>query len=106
MISFQPSDDQKLMADTARDFAATLRTRIRETEKLRGLPPDVRKTMVELGLGVAGVPETAGGAGLPLATVVLIEEALAQGDSAAPFAMPGPGAFGTAVVELGTGEQA
>src|SRR5262249_7512962 len=37
---------------------------------------------------------------------VLIEEALANGDSAAPFAMPGPGAFGTAVLELGTADQA
>src|SRR5581483_5865404 len=106
MISFQPSDDQKLMHESVSDFAATLRPRIRETEKLRGLPADLRKTITELGLGVAGVPEAGGGAGLPMATVVLIEEALAHGDSAAPFAMPGPGAFGTAVIELGTAEQA
>ena len=102
MISFQPSEDQKLMHDTISGLATTLRPRIREIEKLRGLPPDVRKTVVELGLGVAGVPEAAGGAGLPLTTVVLIEEAIAEGDSAAPFAMPGPGALGTALVELGS----
>ena len=106
MISFQPSEDQKLMHDSVSDFAATLRPRIRETEKLRGLPADIRKTVTELGLGTAAVPEAAGGAGLPMTTIVLIEEALANGDPAAAFAMPGPGALGTALVELGTAEQA
>jgi alkylation response protein AidB-like acyl-CoA dehydrogenase len=106
MISFQPSEDQKLMHDSVSDFAATLRPRIREIEKLRALPADLVKTVVELGLGTAGVPEVAGGAGLPLTTIVLIEEAIANGDSAAGFAMPGPGALGTALLELGTSEQA
>lgn len=106
MISFEPSEDQKLMHGSVADFAATLRPRIRDFERARALPEDVRKTAFELGLGMAGLPEAVGGSGLPLATVVLIEEALAYGDPAAPFALPGPGAFGTAIVELGTESQA
>jgi len=100
MISFQLSEDQKLMADSVSDFAATLGPRIREIEKLRALPDDLRKTIAELGLGMAAVPEAAGGAGLPLTTLMLIEEALAHGDPAAAFAMPGPGALATALMEL------
>lgn len=106
MISFQPSEDQKLMHDSVSDFAATLRPRIRETEKLRALPQDLQKTIAELGLGTAGVPEAMGGAGLPMTTIVLIEEAIANGDSSAGFAMAGPGALATAALELGTPEQA
>lgn len=106
MISFEPSEDQQLARGSVADFAATLRSRIRLFEKARALPDDVRKTAFELGLGMAGLPEAAGGSGLPLTTVVLIEEALAYGDPAAPFAVPGPGALGTALAELGTAEQA
>jgi len=106
MISFEPSEDQKLMHGSVTDFAATLRPRIRDFEQARGLPDDVRKTAFELGLGMAGLPEAMGGSGLPLATVVMIEEALAYGDSAAPFALPGPGALGTALAELAGDAQA
>lgn len=106
MIDFQPSEDQKLMQDSALELAATLRPRIRETERLRALPDDARDAAAELGLGAAAVPEAAGGLGLPMTTLALLDEALAFGDPAAPFAMPGPGALATAIAELGTPEQA
>lgn len=107
MIGFEPSEDQKLMHDAVSGFAAQLRDRLREVEKARELPSDVRKTAVEMGLGgLVAVPESHGGAGLGMVTAVLLEDALAAGDPAAAFALPGPGAMATAVAELGTAEQA
>lgn len=107
MISFEASDDQKLMVESVAQFARTvLRPRIRETERHRALPEDVRKTAHELGLGLVALPESVGGAGLGLVSACLLEEELAFGDPAAPFALGGPGAFGMAVVELATNEQA
>jgi alkylation response protein AidB-like acyl-CoA dehydrogenase len=106
MIAFDPTDDQKLMQESVASFAKTLRARLRETEKERAVAPDLRKTAHELGLGMVAIPEALGGAGLGLLTAVLLEEELAYGDPAAPFAFGGPGALGVAATELGTPEQA
>src|SRR5690606_31278351 len=51
-------------------------------------------------------PEAYGGHGQGLVTVVLLEEELGAADAAAAFALPGPGAFGRAVLELGDEAQA
>jgi alkylation response protein AidB-like acyl-CoA dehydrogenase len=107
MIAFSPSDDQKMMQDSVAQFAkSTLRPRIREFEAARSLPPDVRKAAHEMGLGMVALPGEVGGAGLGLTTAVLLEEEVAWGDPGAPYGLGGPGAFGRAVVELGTVEQA
>jgi alkylation response protein AidB-like acyl-CoA dehydrogenase len=107
MIGFEPSEDQKLMVESVAQFARTaLRPKIREFEEARAVPEAVRKTAHELGLGLVALPEAVGGAGLGFTTAVLLEEELAWGDPAATFALGGPGAFGLAVVELGTEAQA
>jgi len=107
MISFSPSEDQKLMLDSVAQLAkATLRPRIREFEAARGLPEDVRKAAHEMGLGLVAIPSEVGGAGLGLTTAVILEEEIAWGDPGAAYGFAGPGAFGRAVVELGSKEQA
>jgi alkylation response protein AidB-like acyl-CoA dehydrogenase len=107
MISFEPTEDQKLMVESVAGFArSTLRPRIREHEKEREVPEAVRKTAHELGLGLVALPESVGGAGLGMTTAVMLEEEVSWGDAAAGFAFGGPGAFGFAVRELGTTEQA
>lgn len=106
MISFEPSEDQRMMQDAARGFAKTLRARMREMEKAREVPADLQKAAAEMGLGMIAIPESCGGTGLGLATAVLLEEELAMGDAAAAFGFSGPGAFGLAAVELGTEAQA
>jgi alkylation response protein AidB-like acyl-CoA dehydrogenase len=106
MISFDPTEDQKLMQQAVAQFAkTTLRPRLREFERERAIPEDVRRTAHELGLGTAWLPEAAGGPGLGLVTAVLLEEDVAYGDPAAAFGFGGPGAFGMALLELGTEEQ-
>src|SRR5436190_21268049 len=107
MISFEPTEDQKLMVESVAQFAkSALRTKYRDFEKERALPEAVRKTAHDLGLGLVALPEAVGGAGLGLTTAVLLEEEVAWGDPSAAFGFGGPGAFGLAVTELGTTEQA
>lgn len=107
MISFEPTEDQKAMVEVVGAFAKnTLRPQIREFERERGISEAVRKTAHELGIALAVLPEAVGGAGLGMTTAVMLEEEIAWGEPAAGFAFGGPGAFGLAVVELGTTEQA
>ena len=105
MISFAPTDDQKLMIDASQKLAKTLAARIRDTEK-SGLSPELRDAVTEMGLGLAHLPEAVGGAGLGLTTAVLLEEEIAAGDPAAAFALGGTGGFALAMSELGSAEQA
>jgi alkylation response protein AidB-like acyl-CoA dehydrogenase len=107
MISFSPSEDQKMMQDAVAQLArSVLRPRLREIEAARAVPEDVRKTAHEMGLGLVALPTSVGGAGLGLTTAVLLEEEVAWGDPAAAFGFGGPHAFGLAVTELGSEEQA
>lgn len=102
MIDFEPTEEQRLVRDAVADLAKTvLLPKIREVEEHRGLPADVTATLRELGLPVAGFPEALGGQGLGLTSLVLVEEELAAGDPTAAYAMPGAGAFGRAMLELG-----
>ena len=99
MIAFEPSDEQKMVRESVAQFAkTTLRPRLREFEKARRLPDDVLATAHEMGLPMAAFPEAVGGSGLGVVTQVLIEEELAYGDPAAPFALGGPGAYGWAAM--------
>jgi acyl-CoA dehydrogenase len=107
MIDFEPTEDQRLMQDSVAQFAkSTLAPRVREFERLRAVPEDVRRLAHAMGLGLIAVPEACGGQGQGLVTAVLIEEELGSADAAAAFGLSGPGAFAAAVVELGTEEQA
>lgn len=104
MIDLEPTEEQKIMVTAVSQLASKLRERTREIEAARGLPADLRQTAFEMGLGgTVAVTEARGGAGLGLVTAVLLEEALAHGDSAAPFALGS--SFATAVSELGSDVQ-
>jgi alkylation response protein AidB-like acyl-CoA dehydrogenase len=107
MIDFEPSEEQRLVQQSVADFAKTaIAPRVRELEKARAVPDDLRRLAHEMGLGLMDVPEAAGGQGLGMVTTVLVEEELGAADAAAAAGLGGPGAFATAVVELGTAEQA
>jgi alkylation response protein AidB-like acyl-CoA dehydrogenase len=107
MIDFEPTEEQALMVTAVSQLASKLRERIRQTERDHGLPAELRLAAFEMGLGGGvAVPESHGGAGLGLVTAVLLDETLAGGDPAAPFALGGPGALAGALHELGTPAQA
>jgi len=107
MISFEAGEEQQLIQQSVAEFArSTLAPRVREFEKARGIPEDVRRGAHEMGLGLMSLPEACGGQGLGYVAAALVEEELGAADPAVAFALPGPGAFGRAVVELGTAAQA
>jgi alkylation response protein AidB-like acyl-CoA dehydrogenase len=107
MIDFEPSEEQRLVRESVADFAkSTLAPRTREMEKARAVPEEVRRLAFEMGLGLVTMPEAAGGQGLGMLTSVLLEEELGAADAAAAFGLAGPGAFGDAIAELASEEQA
>lgn len=107
MISFELTEDQRLMVESVAQFArSVIRPKVRDAERARAWPEDILKTAHELGLGLAPLPESVGGPGLGMVTAILLEEELAWGDPALPFALGGPGPFGLAVAELAAPEQA
>ncbi|HEY1957708.1 MAG TPA: acyl-CoA dehydrogenase family protein [Polyangiaceae bacterium] len=99
MISFAPSDEQKLMIDAGQKLAKSLAAAIRQTEA-SGLSAELRSAAEEMGLGAAHLPESVGGAGLGLVTGVLLEEEIASGDPAAAFALGGTASFALAMAEF------
>ncbi len=107
MISFDPTEDQQMILETVAEFAkTTLAPRAREFEKAGAVAEDVCRSIQEMSLAMAAIPEDLGGQGLGLLSAVLINEELAYGDPAAPFGMPGFGGYLLAALELGTKEQA
>ncbi len=107
MISFALSEDQQLLQETVRKFAADeLRPNLRAYEKARGVPDELLRRFHELGLALVDVPEAAGGMGMGLSTAVLAHEELAWGDPGAAVALWTVGHVSAALLELGTPEQA
>ena len=107
MFDFTLTEEQTLLQSTARDFAQKkLGPAMRAHEEQRGLSAEAQKTFAELGLAMASLPEGVGGQGLGLFEAILAEEEFGAADPGAAFAAPGPGAFGRALVELGTEAQA
>lgn len=106
MISYGLDETQQLLRETCRELAVDqIRPAHRTAEEARSVPPELAQAAVELGLTTVTLPEEAGGAGLDLLARCLVEEELAWGDPAIAAALPGPGAAGIAVMELGSEEQ-
>jgi alkylation response protein AidB-like acyl-CoA dehydrogenase len=106
MISFGLSEDQEILRDTVRKFAAEeLRPKMREWEKARAVPEGVRKKFSELGLELIDVPENLGGQGMGSLAAAVVHEELAYGDPGAAIALWGPGSAAAAILELGDDEQ-
>jgi alkylation response protein AidB-like acyl-CoA dehydrogenase len=106
MIRFSVTEDQELVRETVRKFAAeAIRPRLRACER-EGVPGELRDRFHALGLSLADVPETCGGLGLDQLTACLIHEELAFGDPGAAVALWGPHFLPAAALELGTPEQA
>jgi alkylation response protein AidB-like acyl-CoA dehydrogenase len=88
MISFGLEEDQQIIQDTVRKFAAEeLRPKLREFEKA-GVPEALRRRFAEMGLGLDDVG---------LTTAVLVHEELAFGDPGAAVALSAPYEGGRAV---------
>lgn len=107
MISFALTEDQLMVQETARKFAVEeIRPRLREFEKARDVPDELRRRFFELGMSLVDIPEAQGGMGMGMLTAAVVHEELAFGDPGAAVALWGPHTVGAALVELATPEQA
>jgi acyl-CoA dehydrogenase len=107
VIDFEPSDEQKLVIETVRGFAASeVRPRARESFEARKLPDDAISRAHELGLVASALPEEHGGGGERSAvTAALVIEELAWGDLSIALAILSPALVAYPVCDYGSPEQ-
>ena len=95
MISFGLSDDQEMIRETLREFAAdTLRPIGRECDETASIPEELLQSAWELGLTSTQIPAEYGGGGEERALVTnsIVLEELAYGDAALAVALSAPSA--------------
>jgi acyl-CoA dehydrogenase len=108
MISFGPTEEQELIRNTLRDFAAqVVRPAARAADEASELPAGFLQQSFELGLTATQLPSAVGGGGearSPVTNALVLEE-LACGDAALALAAAAPSAFAFAIADHGTAEQ-
>ena len=108
MISFGMSEDQELVRDSMREFAAeAIRPLGRECDESSAIPADFLQSVWDLGLTSTQIPAEYGGGGeerAPVTNAILLEE-LAHGDAALAMAAVAPSQFANAILDHGTEEQ-
>lgn len=108
MFSLTPSEEQKMIAETAGAFAREqVRPRAHEADEHGKIPADLLQAGWDLGLVSAVIPEACGGSGMDRSAVTgaLVCEELAFGDLAIALALLAPGLFAYPVLTCGTDEQ-
>jgi alkylation response protein AidB-like acyl-CoA dehydrogenase len=107
LIEFEPTEEQQLIVDTVRQFAANeIRPQAHDAAEARKLPENLLAQAHELGLVALGLDEAHGGGGDRSAvTGALIAEELAYGDLAIALAILSPSLIGLPVTEFGTDPQ-
>jgi len=104
VFDLRPTDEQQLIVDTVREFAAEqLRPAAAEADDKCAAPPDLLTTAASLGVTLIGVPEELGGVATERSTVtnVLVAEAMAHGDLGLALACLAPAAVSNALVRWG-----
>jgi alkylation response protein AidB-like acyl-CoA dehydrogenase len=107
VLDFAPDEEQELVVETVRAFAAEeLRPRAREADEARKLPAEVLERAHALGLVTNALPEAYGGSGQRSAvTAALVAEELGWGDLSLAIAILSPGLLALPLAEFGTPEQ-
>jgi alkylation response protein AidB-like acyl-CoA dehydrogenase len=108
VISFGMTEEQELVRDTLRDFAAeAMRPIARECDESSSIPDDFLQMVWELGLTSTQIPAEYGGGGearSPITNAILLEE-LGCGDATLAVAAVAPNQFVNAVVDHGSEAQ-
>jgi alkylation response protein AidB-like acyl-CoA dehydrogenase len=107
LIDFQPDEEQELVVETVREFAAQeLRPRARAADEARKLPADLLERAHALGLVANALPEAHGGSGQRSAlTGALVAEQLGWGDLALALAILSPGLLALPLAEFASPAQ-
>lgn len=103
-----PSDEQQMMQEAAREFAAAeLRPAAEQADTDAAPPAGLIASAAELGTTLIGIPEEHGGAveERSAVTSVLMAEAFAHGDLSLAFATLAPAAVSTAIGLWGDADQ-
>ena len=104
LLDLTPTDEQQLMVETVREFAARrLRPAAADADDKCETPPDLLGTAAALGITLIGIPEELDGAATERSTVtnVLVAEAMAYGDLGLALACLAPAAVSNALVRWG-----
>ena len=108
MISFGLSEEQEMVRDVMREFAAdAIRPIARECDEASEIPSDFLDTAWTLGLTSTQIPEQYGGAGeeRSLVTDAILLEELAHGDASLAMAAVAPSLFANAILDQGSDDQ-
>jgi len=107
MIDFEPTEEQQLIIETVRQFAANeLRPRARACDEAASLPRDVLEKAHELGLVANALPTEFGGGGERSAvTGALVAEELAWGDLSLALAILSPALAAYPLADQGSAAQ-
>jgi alkylation response protein AidB-like acyl-CoA dehydrogenase len=105
LFDLTPTDEQKMIVDATREFAAEqLRPIAAQADTDCEAPADILKRVnAELGVTLVGIPETLGGMGAERSatTGALVAEAMAHGDMGLAVACLAPAAVSNALVLWG-----
>jgi alkylation response protein AidB-like acyl-CoA dehydrogenase len=108
MIAFGPTEEQELVRDAMREFAAdVLRPVAREFDEASEISSELLDTIAQLGLVSTSIPEAHGGGGearSPITNALVLEE-LAHADAALALAALAPAGFANAIMDFGTPDQ-
>lgn len=108
LFDLTPSDEQRLIQDTLREFAAEeMRPAAAEADRTCSPPDSVLEHAAELGVALAVIPEDFGGAGTEHSAVTgtLVAEAMGYGDMGLAVACLAPSAVSAALVHWGDESQ-
>lgn len=108
MYSFDPTEEQQMIIDTARDFARkAMAPKAHDADEAKQLPSGFLEQAWELGLAVAAIPEKYNGAAMPRSAVTgaLLLEELGTGDLSMALAMLAPATFAYPILDYGTEAQ-
>ena len=108
MISFGMSEEQEMVRDAMREFAAdAIRPIARECDEASEIPADYLETVWSLGLTSTQIPEEYGGAGeeRSMVTNAILLEELAHGDASLAMAALAPSLFANAILDQGSEDQ-
>ena len=108
MISFGPTEEQELIRETLREFAASeLREAARPSDEANRVPDELLEKAWELGVASAAIPTEFGGDGTersPITNAIILEE-LGHGCVSLAAAALSPSLFIHPLVDFGTEEQ-
>ncbi|NGP04050.1 acyl-CoA dehydrogenase [Rhodococcus sp. 14C212] len=108
LFDLTPTDDQQMIAETVREFAAEiLRPAAHDADEAAAAPTDLLARAAELGITLVNVPEAFEGAATERGAVTnaLVAEALAHGDMGLALPILAPSGVAVALTQWGTEEQ-